>query len=310
MAGSWFMFDGRIISGITVFVAVAEAGSYAGAAERVALTRSGIGKAIARLEERTGKKLFDRTSRAIKLTDEGRAFLDEVVPLLEKLSQAAAPSRPEEIRARLRVSSDSAFGTFVLMPALPELIKRHPRLKIDLVIRDRMDNLLAEGIDVAVRFGEPDHPRTSKQSIFETRIVTCASRTYVDRYGVPSAPEALLDGHNCVRLIDDITGKPHRWDFLKADGTEQSITPDCNVTVNDVPSLIAAVLSNFGVCQIFEFMVKEHIHAGRLVEVLPEWNHRRWPAYLYAPARSHSSAGVQAFMDFVLSQRFDCTFRL
>ena len=304
------MFDGRIISGITVFVAVAEAGSYARAAERVALTRSGIGKAIARLEERTGKKLFDRTSRAIKLTDEGRAFLDEVVPLLEKLNQAAAPSRPEEIRGRLRISADSAFGTFLLMPVLPELIERYPRLKVDLVIRDRVDNLLAEGIDVAARFGEPDYPGTCKQPIFEKRIVTCASRTYVDRHGVPATPEALLDGHNCIRLIDDVTGKPHSWNFLKADGTEQSITPDCNVTVNDAPTLIAAVLSDFGIGRLLDFMVEEHIRAGRLVEVLPEWNRRRWPAYLYAPARSHCSPGVQAFKDFVLSQSFDRAFRL
>lgn len=112
------MFDGRIISGIAVFVAVAEAGSYPGAAERLGLSRSGIGKAIARLEERTGLRLFDRTSRALKLTDEGRVFYDEVVPLLEQLSRAAAPSRPEEIRGRLRVSADAAFGTFLLMPSL------------------------------------------------------------------------------------------------------------------------------------------------------------------------------------------------
>jgi DNA-binding transcriptional LysR family regulator len=140
------MIDGRLISGMTVFVAVAEAGGYALAAERVGLSRSGIGKSISRLEERIGKRLFDRNSRALKLTDEGRSFLDEVVPLLEKLDDAVSSARPDELRGRLRISSDSAFGTFLLIPTLKRLTELHPKLKIDLFIRDRVDNLVAEGL--------------------------------------------------------------------------------------------------------------------------------------------------------------------
>ncbi|MBB2969530.1 LysR family transcriptional regulator [Mesorhizobium sp. RMAD-H1] len=295
------MFDGRIISGITVFVAVAQTGSYVRAAERVGLTRSGVGKAISRLEHRLGKRLFDRTSRALKLTDEGRTFLDEVLPLIERLHVAAAPSQPEEIRGRLRVSSDSAFGVFLLVPSLPHLIARHPRLKIDLVIRDRVDNLLADGFDVAVRFGEPEHPGLLKQRVLESRIVTCASRVYLSRHEMPASPEALLDGHTCVRLIDDTTGKPHSWNFLRADGTERSIAPNCNVTVNDAPSLLSATRANFGAVRLLDFMIEEELRNGELVEILPEWNFRRWPAYVYAPAQSHYSPSLAAFMDFVLS---------
>jgi DNA-binding transcriptional LysR family regulator len=301
------MFDGRIISGITVFVAVAEAGSYPGAAERLGLSRSGIGKAITRLEERTGMRLFDRTSRALKLTDEGRVFYDEVVPLLEQLSHAAAPSRPEEIRGRLRVSSDAAFGTFLLMPSLQFFTDLHPKLKIELVIRDRIDSLLAEGFDVAVRFGVLPHASLLKRRIYESRIVTCASSTYVERHGAPSTPEELHDRHNCLRLIDDVTGKPHSWDFLKADGTEHSMAPDCNVTVNDTSTLLTAAFSHFGIIRALDFMVEEHVRAGRLVEILPEWNHRTLVAYVHAPQRSHPSAGLQAFMDFVLSHPFNKT---
>jgi DNA-binding transcriptional LysR family regulator len=298
------MFDGRIISGISVFVSVAEAGGFSRAGAQLGLSRSGVAKAIARLEERTGLHLFDRTSRALKLTDEGRTFFDEVAPLLERLGRAAAPSRPDDIRGRLRVSSDAAFGTFLLIPALPYLIKQYPKLKVELIVRDRIDNLLAEGIDVAIRFGEPEFRGLEQRLLFESRIVTCASRAYVERHGMPQQPEDILEGHNCIRLIDDISGKPHAWVFVNAAGRRKDVVPDCNVTVNDAPSIMSGVLTDFGIVRALDFMVERHLKSGRLVEILPQWNNRRWPAYLYTPARSHISAGFQAFLSFALSYQF------
>lgn len=298
------MFDGRIISGITVFVAVAEAGGYARASQHLGLSRSGVGKAVGRLEERTGLRLFDRTSRALKLTDEGRAFLEEVRPLLDRLGQAARPARPDELRGRLRVTCDAAFGTYLLMPSLPELVARHPRLKVELLIRDRIDNLLAEGVDIAVRFGEPEARDLHKRLLFRSRVVTCATPAYVARHGLPDRPEALLDGHQCLRLLDDVTGRPHGWSFLNEAGEQQRIAAEGSVTVNDAPSLMAGIQSGFGIGRALDFMVEAELRAGRLVELLPDWNHATWPAYMYLPARAHRSAGLEAFKAFILSRPF------
>jgi DNA-binding transcriptional LysR family regulator len=182
-------------------------------------------------------------------------------------------------------------------------------LKIDLLIRDRVDNLLAEGFDLAARFGEPEHPGLCKRHVLDSRIITCASNTYVAQYGTPSTPQELHEEYRCIRLIDDVTGRPHSWNFLKADGTEHSIAPDCNITVNDAPSLLAAAFSDFGIVRLLDFMVEEHLRSGRLVEILPEWNHRTWPAYLYAPERSHCSAALGAFMDFVCTTQFQSATR-
>lgn len=299
------VFDGRIISGITVFVAVAEAGSYARASKQLGLSRSGVGKAIARLEERTGIKLFDRTSRAIKLTPDGRHFLDVVRPLLERLGQAAAPRDRSEIRGHLRVNCDAAFGTYLLVPALHSLVEQYPHLKVDLLIRDRIDNLLAEGLDVAVRFGEPEHLELDKRLLFRCRVVTCASADYVERHGMPDRPLRLLEDHRCIRLIDDVTGKPHVWTFMRSDGEQQNVAPDCNITVNDAPALIAGIESGFGIGRALDFMVEAALRDGRLVEILPEWNHLRWPAYIYTPIRAHPSAALEVFSAFIVSQRFD-----
>lgn len=298
------LFDGRIIGGITVFVAVARSGNYGRAAEQVGLSRSGVGKAIARLEERTGMRLFHRNARALTLTDEGRAFLDEVTPLLEKLGQAAAPQRPDEIRGRLRVSTDAAFGPYLLVPALPRLIAAHPKLRVDLLVRDRVDNLLIEGVDVAVRFGSPDARGLNKTPVLRSRVITCATPTYLAKHAPLSEPEQILSDHTCVRLLDDVTGKPHVWNFETLDGRQCPIAPDCGLTVNDAPSLIAAALNDFGIVRLLDFVAEEHLRAGRLVEVVPEWNNLLWPAYLYTLPDAEASPAVQAFRVFVSTYSF------
>ena len=299
------LFDGRVIAGITVFVAVARAGGYVRAAEQIGLSRSGIGKAIARLEDRTGMRLFDRNSRALKLTDQGRLFLEEVTPMLEALGRIATPSTPQDIRGRLRVTTDAAFGPFRLIPALPEFLAAHPQVKVDVLVRDRIDNLRLEGMDIAIRFGQPETRGLNKQLLLESRIVTCASNRYIERYGTPATPHDLVDNHRCVRMLDDVTGKPHFWNFTDAEGRQETIAPDCGLTLNDAPSLLAAALGGYGVVRLLDCVAEGYLREGSLVEVLPAWNKLMWPAYLYTAADAHPSHAVSAFRDFVLSLPWD-----
>lgn len=298
------LYDARIISGITVFVAVAKSGSYARAADHVGLSRSGVAKAIARLEERTGMRLFDRNVRALKLTGEGRAFLEEVMPMLERLGEIASPSGGGQVRGRLRVSTDAAFGPYLLVPAMPQLLAIHPQLRISLLVRDRVDNLLVEGVDVAVRFGAPDSKGLDKRLILQSRVVTCATPAYIEKHGLPANPEDIASGHNCIRMLDDVTGKPHVWNFQTGDGRHSTIAVDCGLVVNDAPSLVAAALSDYGIVRLLDFIADEHLASGRLVEILPEWNSLLWPAYLYAAPDAHRSQALRAFMDFIESMRF------
>lgn len=293
------MFDGRIISGITVFVKVAEAGSYARASDQVGLSPSGVGKAIARLEERTGFRLFDRTSRAFKLTAEGRLFLKEVKPLLERLGAAASPRNSGDMRGHLRISCDASFGVYLLMPAIGGLIERHPHLKVDLMIRDRIENMIADGFDCAIRFGEPEFGNLEKRFLFTSRVITCASPAYLGRRGVPLQPVDLLTGHDCIRLMDDLTGRPLVWNLENEDGHHHAISPDCSLIVNDAPSLLSGVKNGVGIVRALDFMVAAELGSGDLVEVLPSWNRRPWPAYIYTPERAHRSPALDAFIDFV-----------
>lgn len=293
------LFDGRIIAGITVFVAVAKGGSYARAGEQLGLSRSGVGKAIARLEERTGMRLFDRTSRALKPTDEGRRLLDEVTPMLEALGRVASPSTPALIRGRLRVSTDGAFGPFLVIPALPRFLAAHPQVRVDVLVRDRVDNLLLEGVDLAIRFGGPEARGLDKSLLRRSRVLTCASPGYVARHGLPRDPDDLADGHRCVRLLDDVTGRPHAWHFVDVDGRQRAYAPDCALTLNDAPSLLAAARADMGVVRLLDVVAAGALADGSLVELLPEWNHLRWPGYLYTPAATHQSYALQAFTAFI-----------
>ncbi|MGF7150278.1 DNA-binding transcriptional LysR family regulator [Sphingomonas zeicaulis] len=299
------LFDGRIIAGITVFVAVARTGSYARASELLGLSRSGVGKAIGRLEERTGLRLFDRNARALKLTDQGRTFLEEATPMLEALGRIATPAGPNDVRGRLRVSTDGAFGPDVLIPMLPDFLAAYPRVKLDVLVRDRIDNLLIEGFDVALRFGEPDSRGLDKQLLIQSRVLTCASPAYLEAFGVPGHPEDITDHHRCIRLIDDVTGKPHAWNFIDAAGETRTISPDCSLTVNDAQSLIAAARAGYGIVRLLDVVGEAQLRAGELVEILPEWNCLRWPAYLYTPNQVHRSPALEAFMAFVRKRLTD-----
>lgn len=296
------LFDGRIIAGITVFVAVARAENFGRAAEQLGLTRSGVGKAIARLEERTGMRLFDRTSRALKLTDEGRVLLDEVTPLLAELGRIATPSHPDKIRGRIRLTTDGAFGPYLLVPLLPQFLADHPQVQVDVLVRDRVDNLLTEGVDLAIRFGEPDAREVDKELLLHSRVLTCASADYVARHGVPQTPQDILEGHTCIRMFNETTGKPHVWNFVNLDGEQQAMAPNCGLTLNDAPSLVAAALNHFGIVRLLDFIAADHLRDGRLVEVLADWNHLQWPAYLYAPAHAHPSHAIDAFKRFIRSR--------
>lgn len=295
------LFDGRIISGITVFVAVARAENYGRAAEQIGLSRSGVGKAVARLEERIGIRLFDRTSRALKLTDEGRALLEDVTPLLAEIGRVATPSRPDKVKGRIRMATDGAFGPYLLIPLLPRFLAEHPNVKVDVLVRDRVDNLLAEGVDLALRFGEPEARDLHMQLLLQSRVVTCASAEYIARHGTPVTPQDIMDGHTCVRMFDDKTGKPHLWHFVNAAGEQHVLAPDCGLTLNDAPSLVAAALNHFGIVRLLEFVAADHLRSGRLVEILPDWNHMQWPGYLYTPAHAHETHAIEAFKQFIRS---------
>src|SRR6202789_3563684 len=294
-------FDGRLLSGIGVMSAVVEAGASSRAGEVLGLSQSGVSRAIARLEERIGVRLFHRTARAVSRTEEGRRFFEDVRPLLAGIEDAAslAAGAASLVRGRLRINSDTGFGQFVLAPNLHRLLSIYPELEVELAIRERPGDLVADGFDLAIRFGEPQASALISRKILETRGLTCAAPSYVARFGTPMHPGELAS-HECIQYREPLTHRHYAW-VLEGPKGEIEVPTRGRLTVTDAGALLAACIAGHGIAQPLELHARPHLDAGRLVQLLPDWAEERFPLFLYLPTRKLASAKVRAFLDFAVS---------
>src|SRR3954447_19755576 len=303
-------FDGRLLSGAGVLAAVVEGGSFVRAGEALGLTPSGVSRAVARLEARVGVRLLDRTPRAVTLTDEGRRFHARGVPLLgggggggaRPAREAAGPAGPggaAAARGRLRVNVDPWVARLVLAPRLSAFLAAHPALSLELVVRDALGELVAEGFDFAIRFGEPEPSGLVARKLLETRILACAAPAYLDRRGRPEHPRDLVR-HECLLYRDPVTGRPYPWEFHRG-GEVVEVEVTGRLVLNDLATKLAACASGHGVAQSIELGLGPMLARGELEQILPDWVEERFPLYAYHPSRHLPPAKVRAFLDFVLA---------
>jgi DNA-binding transcriptional LysR family regulator len=294
-------FDTRLLSGVGVLAAVVESGNFARAADALGLTASGVSRAVARLEARLGVRLFDRTPRAVILTDEGRRFHSQIGPLLAGIEEAAgaASGAAARVRGRLRVNVDPWFARLVLAPRLSSFLAVHPELSLELVIRDALGDLVSEGFDAAVRFGEPEPSSLIARKLLETRVLTCAAPGYLARHGTPLHPHQLAQ-HECLLFRDPQTGRPFPWEFHRGDEMIE-VKVSGRLVVNDLATKLTACAAGHGVSQTFELGLGGMLVSGELVQILVEWAEERFPLYAYHPSRHLPPAKVRAFLDFVLA---------
>ena len=292
-------FDGRLLPGIGVLAQVIETGNFARAGEALGLTPSGVSRAVARLEARLGVRLFDRTPQAVRLTEEGRQFHAQVAPLLAGLEEAAsdASATAGKVRGRLRVNADPWFARLVLAPRLPDFLKRYPDLVLELTVRDTPGDLVAEGMDVAVRFGEIGPPGLIARKVLETHIIAVAAPSYLERRGTPRRPLDLLD-HECLMFRDPVSGKPFDWEFRRK-GEVVEVAATGRVVFNDLQTKLAACVAGQGIAQSVAFGLEPFLASKALVQVLPDWAEERYALYSYYPSRHLPPAKVRAFLDFV-----------
>jgi DNA-binding transcriptional LysR family regulator len=294
-------FDARLLAGVGVLTAVVESGNFARAAEALGLTSSGVSRAVARLEARLGIRLFDRTPRAVSLTDEGRRFHAQIGPLLAGIEEAAgeAAGAAAMVRGRLRVNVDPWFARLVLAPRLSGFLADYPALSVELVIRDTLGDLVADGFDAAVRFGEPEPSGLIARKLLETRILTCAAPVYLAHHGKPRHPRDLSH-HECLLFRDPVTGRPFPWEFHRA-GEVIEVKVSGRLVVNDLATKLTACAAGHGISQTFELGLDPLLASGELVQILADWAEERFPLYSYHPSRHLPPAKVRAFLDFVLA---------
>ncbi|HEY4079706.1 MAG TPA: LysR substrate-binding domain-containing protein [Burkholderiaceae bacterium] len=295
-------FDERLLGGLRVFLAIADAGSFAAAAEQLDMSPPGISRSVSRLEQRLGVRLFDRTTRVVTLTEEGRRFQARVLPLLAGLEEAAhdAVAGRTTVRGRLRVQLDPFFSRMALGPRLGEFLSAHPDLTLDLVTRDQLGDMVADGFDLAVRFGHLPASSLIGRKLLDTRILTVASPTYLARHGRPKTPQDIeLQHHACIDFRDPLTGRPFAWEFHRKQ-RKLVVPTDGRLIVNDAGTLLSTCLAGYGIAQVMAFGTQALVEQEQLIELFPDWQDERFPLHAIYPSRHQVPAKVQAFLNFVV----------
>ena len=294
--------DGKLLAGVSMLATVVEAQSFVRAADSLGITASGVSKAVSRLEQRMGIRLLDRTTRSLALTDEGRRLYEQVIPLLEGIEHVAGEvsGAATTVRGRLRVDLDPFFSRLFLSRHLAGLLERYPELALDLTTRESAGDLVKDGIDVAIRFGEPGPNSPIARKLLETRILTVASPGYLKRHGRPTHP-AELAGHNCIMFRNPVTSRPFDWEFHRG---RKKIVVNVNgrITLSDVPTMIDACVSGAGIAQVMALDIQDLLDRGQLIDLFPDWPDERFPLYALYPSRQHTPAKVSAFLDFVMQR--------
>jgi DNA-binding transcriptional LysR family regulator len=293
-------FDGRILSGVSVLAAVVEGASFVKAAELIGITDSGVSRAISRLETRLGVRLLDRTTRSVSLTDEGRRFYEEVKPHLQAIEDAAiiASGAVSAVRGRLKVDIDPFFLPMVLAGRLGEFCERFPELYIEFVSSERLGDLVSEGTDLAIRFGQPRLSTLVARKLIEAPVLTVASPSYIERYGRPNHPSEL-EGHRCLQFVDPYSGRPYGWEFVR--DTETIEVPTSGPLIfTDPKTMMDECVAGTGIGKLIGWGVKEQLKTGTLIDLFPEWHGPIFPLYAFHPSRKHPPAKVRAFVDFCI----------
>ncbi|NII53936.1 LysR family transcriptional regulator [Luteibacter sp. SG786] len=293
----------NLSSGIGVFAAVVDTGSFTAASESIGMSPPGVSRAIARLERRLNIRLFNRTTRSVTLTEEGRRFYDQVMPHVWGMEEAAtaAARGAATVRGTLRVNLDPVASGFLLGAPIAGFMETYPELSLEFFSRDHLGDMVSEGFDVAVRFGEPRSSGLVARKLLDTAVVTVASPAYLARHGHPREPKVLENGqHTCLEFRDPETGRPFPWEFH---GKRRTLSVETNgrLTVNDPGALVHACVAGTGIAQMLWLAAAPLIREGRLVNLFPEWMDERFPLHAYLPSRQHVPAKTRAFLDFVVS---------
>ncbi|CAN7571799.1 LysR family transcriptional regulator [Caballeronia sp. LjRoot31] len=296
-------FDERMLNGMGVLSAIVDSGSFAAASEALDMSQSGVSRSVARLEARLGIRLFDRTTRSVKLTDEGRRFYEQIVPLLSGLEEAAASASQgaTAVRGRLRVNIDPFFSRLFLGPRLGAFVEKYPELQLDLITRDQLGDMVADGFDLAVRFGQPRESTLIARKLLDTRVITVASPGYIKKHGRPLVPADLeREPHTCIHFRDPETGRPFQWEFHRGK-KKILIAARGRLSANDVGTMHGVCLAGHGVAQVLALGAEQLLASGRLVDLFPDWPDETFPLYAAYPSRHHLPAKVRAFFDFIVS---------
>ncbi|MBT1820181.1 LysR family transcriptional regulator [Enterobacter hormaechei] len=277
---------------VEVFITVVEHGSFTAAAVVLSTTPSVLSRAVSRLEARLGRQLLQRTTRRVGLTEAGRIYLELARSAFSLLDDAERDGRGQggDLTGRVKISVPSTYGHYRLPPLLARFSQQHPRVQVELNITNRNVDLIAEGFDLAIRLGQMPDSGLVARKLEEAALLLVASPAYLHRMGVPQTLDELQQ-HSCLPFIMPRTGRIAPWVF-RYDGRDVDWLPRSTFEISDdVLGVVSLAEQGMGICQSYEFIVRDRIERGQLVEVLPHLRGRSRPfSVIFAPHRRQSAA--------------------
>lgn len=285
---------------LRAFAAIAERGSFRSAAAHLGMSPSALSQSLRNLEERLGVRLLNRTTRSCAPTEAGAQLLARMTPAMADLDAAIADvvARRDAPSGRLRINATRVAALHHLAPLIGPFNQRYPDILMEIILDERLVDIVADGFDAGVRLGERlDKDMVAVRLGGELRMMVVAAPAYLTRAGVPHTPRDLR-GHRCLNYRWPTSGALYRWEFTR--GAESLDIAVDGPLVTDEPELgVQAALDGAGIAYLFEHQVRDHIAAGRLVHLLAEWTPPFPGFYLYYPSRRQMARPLRAFIDFL-----------
>lgn len=279
--------------GLDEFVAVAECGQFTAAAERLGVSSSHVSRQVARLEEHLQTRLFYRSTRRVSLTEAGQTFLQHCQRLLDARDEAlqAVSDLSAEPKGLLRMTCAITYGERFIVPLVNQFMQEHPQLRVEIELSNRSLDLLHEGMDLAIRLGRLSDSRLVATRLAPRVMYLCATPRYLDTHGAPQVLDDL-HRHNCLIGNSDI------WSFQEH-GRETQVRVQGNWRCNSGEAVLDATLRGFGLSQLPDYYVQEHLQRGSLVALLEQHQPPHTAVWALYPQQRHLSPKVRQLVDFL-----------
>ena len=290
------------LNGVAEFVEAVEAGGFSAAAARMNLSRSAIGKTIARLERRLDVRLFYRTTRTQSLTEEGQAFYERCRRALDEIQwgEAMLESGKREVAGRLRVSMPVLFGRRCVAPLLMELARLHPHLELDLAFSDRIVDLIDDGFDLAIRNGPlKDSAGLTVRTLAHQAMTVCAAPAYLEARGTPQTVADLAD-HDCITYMR--AGDIRTWMFPQESGAPIEFRPETRLRFDDLEVIADYAAAGMGLAWLPCWLVRDQVLSGALVKLLPDRPRLTFDAHAVWPQTPHLPLKMRVAVDLLAAR--------
>ena len=280
---------------LAVFVRAAESGSFSRAGRELNLSQPSVSRIVSELEKRIGVKLLLRTTRSITLTDSGALFLDRARAILAEVEEAEDAARgADSLRGTIRLALPVIYGTREIIPRLPKFLKAHPFLRVEMAVSDELQNLVAEGADIAIRLGALTDSVFGAKKLATLERTLVAAPAYLKIHGTPKRP-ADLAGHECIFGPGGF-GRTS-WSFKKRN-TVISVDVQGRIVTNSGPGIFASVLAGLGIAMASSAMCRDEVREGRLVRLLPAYGLDPVDVHALFPGGPKPSTKVRALADY------------